>query len=89
MGVFIAIMLTSVILAPISEELFFRGILFRFFRNFLSPKEATVAGSVIFAAMHWNVLQFLSLFVMGLFLQTAYNKTRTLRTCILMHMANN
>jgi len=88
-AVFIAIMIPAVFLAPISEELLFRGALYRFFNSILSGWEATVLSALIFAAIHWNLRFFLPLFAMGLVLQAAYKESGSLRSCILIHMLNN
>ncbi len=84
------IFISAAILAPVSEELLFRGALFRLLRDiFGNEREAVIATALLFALIHWNLQQFLSLFLMGVLLQLACNQTKTLLTAVLMHAANN
>lgn len=86
---FLVIMLPAILLAPVSEELLFRGALFRFFRTLVPGWQAMIFSALIFAAFHWNVRYFLPLFGMGLMLQTVYQESGTLRSSILLHILNN
>ncbi len=85
-----AIFFSAVILAPISEELLFRGALFRLLRESVpEEKEAIAATAFLFALIHWNTLRFLPLFIMGFLLQKACTRTKSLIPAILMHSLNN
>lgn len=54
------------IMAPLVEEIFFRGFVLRFFLRHLSPVIAVVLQALLFAAVHFQLIQFPGLFVMGL-----------------------
>lgn len=86
---FAVIAFCSLILAPVAEELLFRGALFQAFSKILGKNGAMTGVALLFALLHWNVLTFLSLFLMGIMLQKAVEKTGTLRTAIWMHFLNN
>ena len=78
-----------VILAPIAEELIFRGYLYGKLRTRLSAIPAIILVSVLFGFMHgqWNVGIVVG--VMGIFLCIARELTGTIYAGILMHMIRN
>lgn len=84
-----AIAFCSLVLAPVAEELLFRGVLFQSFHKILGRNGAISCVALLFALLHWNALSFLSLFLMGIMLQKAAEETGTLRTAIGMHFLNN
>lgn len=58
-----------VVVAPLIEELFYRGLLLRAMtKRGWSPWPAVLASAALFAAMHFQPLQFIGLFVFGLVL---------------------
>ena len=101
---FIGFALITVIAAPIAEELAFRHIFYRFVRVFLYRKEAAVAVSLIFALFHvpftrqaegapfpWEmfVVPVIPLFLLALFLQREYEKSKSVIPSTLIHMGFN
>lgn len=80
---------SSVLIAPVVEELTFRLVLFRLLARALPSGAAAVLASAAFAAAHMNLKVFPPLFVMGLFLQAAFLKSRSVLPPILMHAAYN
>ncbi len=52
--------------APFAEEIFFRGLLLRSVSQRLGPVAAVVTSSVVFAASHFQIVQFPGLLVAGL-----------------------
>jgi len=81
--------ISAVFLAPIAEEVIFRDLFPRGLRVFCSPWAAAVISAMLFAALHFTLRQFLPLAVMGLLLQAAFWRTRSLKTAILLHTLNN
>ena len=61
----VAIGCSAIILAPICEEMFFRGILLRFFCSFLSVPKSLWLSSFVFAAMHGSWAAFLPIVAVG------------------------
>jgi membrane protease YdiL (CAAX protease family) len=78
-----------VILAPIAEELIFRGYLYGKLRTRLSAIPAIILVSVLFGFMHgqWNVGIVVG--VMSIFLCIARELTGTIYAGVLMHMIRN
>ncbi len=87
----IVLMILSVgILAPIAEELFFRGLLFDFFKQKTGVTWAILITSLLFGMAHYDSLAVVgSSFVMGLAMAYAVEKTRSLWIAIFMHIATN
>ncbi len=92
---------TAVILAPILEELFFRGLLLNYVeKRFESTNLAIFVSSVVFGLSHtmgdfygsdplFTINHLLSTFVIGLILAIIYVKTRNLFNVIVIHALNN
>lgn len=78
-----------VVLAPIAEELIFRGYLYGKLRTRLSAVPAIIIVSVLFGFMHgqWNVGIVVG--IMSVFLCIARELTGTIYSGILMHMIRN
>ena len=101
---FFGFALISVIAAPIAEELAFRHIFYRFVRFFLYKKEAAVVVSLVFALFHvslptlvqtkpfpWEmlVIPVIPLFILALFLQWQYEKSKSIIPSMLIHAGFN
>lgn len=81
--------LAFVVLAPVLEELFFRGYILREMLRRYSVRTAVVASSAAFALFHLNPWQAVLAFPMGLFAAWLFLRTRSLLPCILLHAAIN
>ena len=81
--------LTVGILAPIAEELIFRGLVFRRMKDFMKPWMAIVLSGLLFGIYHGNMIQFLYASLMGILLAVIYHRTGTLWTSILAHVVAN
>jgi hypothetical protein len=82
-------MLLFIIIPPLCEEVFFRGILFRGLAKRFGIAVALVGTTVLFAAFHqMNVQKVLMLFV-GAYFATLVYLTGTLWAGILAHAVNN
>ncbi|MDX9846432.1 MAG: type II CAAX endopeptidase family protein [Tenuifilaceae bacterium] len=80
---------TLVILAPIFEELIFRGIILNGLLKRYSPLLSIVVSSLLFAAVHLNPWQFVSAFILGLFIGWVYLRTKSILLAIIIHAFNN
>ena len=78
-----------VILAPLMEELFCRGIILRGLLNNMSPTKAILWSSAIFGIMHLNPWQAIPAFLIGILMGWIYWKTRSLWATIFIHFINN
>jgi membrane protease YdiL (CAAX protease family) len=64
-GVVILILIVGVG-APFFEELFFRGLIMRAMQSYFDDTLALVGSSIVFAAVHFELLQFPALLMFGL-----------------------
>ncbi len=76
------------VLAPLTEELAFRGLVLRNCLQRMSVRWAALASAAMFAAIHLGGLM-VPQFVGGLFLAVAMLETRSLWLCVLLHAVNN
>ena len=80
------------ILAPVAEELVFRGAILRcllaYFNNRL-PWIPIVVSALLFGAVHANLAQFVNASTMGLLLGWLYYRTHSVVPGVLFHWANN
>lgn len=75
----------AIFLVPISEELLFRGGIYRYFNFSGNSLRAMILCSLLFAIMHWNALAFLPLFVFSLLLIRLYEKHQNLWVVMGVH----
>lgn len=85
----IAFCFASVIIAPIAEEIAFRGFLYNVLRGRVGVLAAALSSSLIFAAVHMSLVQTLPLFAFALAECYVYERTQSIRFCIAMHMIFN
>jgi membrane protease YdiL (CAAX protease family) len=79
----------AVAAAPIAEELFFRAGFYRFLKSQMRPLFALLVASALFAFAHANLLTFAPLFVLGVLLARAYEKSGNLAVPIVFHALFN
>jgi uncharacterized protein len=86
--------IAAVVLAPIAEELLFRGLLFTALLRRRSVHVAALVSSVVFAVVHVDVavsqpLALVGLTLVGIVLAYAYHRTGSLLVAIVGHAAFN
>jgi len=81
--------LSACVLAPVLEEMLFRGLILRGLLLRYPPATAIVHSAALFGLAHFNVYQFFVGFSTGLVLGLAYQRTRSLWPCVLLHAAFN
>lgn len=93
---FVLALLSIIVLAPLVEELLFRGFLQSFIRQHLGSKQAIVMTSLLFSLFHYSADQKISnltivgsLFVFSLFLGFVYEKRGSLFAPIFLHSLFN
>jgi len=89
LGARIAILISAVIVAPLTEELIFRGILFPAVLKRNSWVFSAMLTGCIFSLIHFHPPSFLSIFVLSLFFCAGYSVTGSIITPIVMHMVFN
>ncbi|HEY5793099.1 MAG TPA: CPBP family intramembrane glutamic endopeptidase [Chthoniobacterales bacterium] len=85
----LAIGALAVGVAPLTEELIFRGYLYGVLRKYRNRFWAMLVSAVTFAAIHVHLPAMPGLFVLALVLAVAYELTGSLWTPILMHACFN
>ncbi|MFH0134366.1 CPBP family intramembrane glutamic endopeptidase [Variovorax sp. VaC1] len=85
----IAAMLAVCVVAPVLEEMLFRGIVLRGFLRRYSRSQAMVMSALLFGAAHLNIYQFVVGFVLGMVLAWLYERTHSLIPCIALHATYN
>lgn len=81
-------LLTACVLAPILEELVFRGAVLRRLRPF-GDRFAMAASALLFSLMHTNLYQMLYAFVLGYFFAWLILRTGRLTATMLLHAVIN
>lgn len=87
--VYVLFFLNICVLAPIYEELFFRGILLRRFTLKWSPQKSILISSIIFGVIHLSPINVFFAFALGCVLGYTYLKTKNIIVPMLLHSFSN
>lgn len=79
------LIITGVVLAPLSEEMFYRGMIYPVFRRYLSLPWAMAVSGIIFGLAHFDLWRALPLAVGGAGLCYIYEKTRSILVSAVAH----
>lgn len=91
LGVLAVCALTTVV-APICEEILFRGFIFRSLSNWRGPWPAAVLTGILFGLVHGlsaPAVDLLPLALLGFLLCVIYHRSGSLYFCIAAHLINN
>ena len=77
--------LLAITLAPVTEELIFRGGIFRFMRTRTPRWVALLVPALLFGALHANLASFVPLVALGIILSLAYERTGSIVVPIVAH----
>jgi membrane protease YdiL (CAAX protease family) len=83
------IVLAVVILAPLAEEVFFRGVVYNAWLREAGRRWAFFGSSALFAAVHLSLVSLVPIFLLGLALAWVYERSRSLLAPIVMHATVN
>jgi membrane protease YdiL (CAAX protease family) len=75
----------AVLIAPVAEEILFRGVLYAGIKQFGFPRFALWSTALVFAAIHMTAAIFLPLVALGLALAWLYDRTDNLLAPIAAH----
>ena len=81
--------MSTVIAAPILEEVLFRGVIFESFDERFGKGVAVIISALLFGVIHGVPVQMVNAFVVGLVLGYIYLRTRSLISVIIIHAVNN
>lgn len=88
-GVIWLSILTVALIAPVLEEVIFRGVVLKDLLGRYSPLKAIAVSSFLFGLVHLNPWQFVSAFGMGIIGGWIFWKTNNLILPIIVHISNN
>jgi uncharacterized protein len=86
---FVLTLVVVAVLAPIAEEIFFRGFMYAGLRRRLGVGGAMVVSTLFFTTLHLSVDAFVPILVLGFCLAWLYEKTGSLYPGIFLHLSNN
>jgi len=81
--------LVGVVIAPVVEEIFFRGFLFQGFRQKYGWVAGMLLSSFIFAAAHLDPVSFIPTFILGSVLAFVYHRSNSVWPGIIFHFMVN
>lgn len=79
----------TLIIAPMYEELFFRGIVYRSAKQMIHPLVAAIISALLFAISHGTMIHMVPTFMLGMLLCIIYEHTNSIAYPILFHVLNN
>ena len=82
-------LLGSAIITPILEELLHRGVVYGRLRRMMSMWPAVILSALVFAALHFNIVQFTYAFLLGIVFALFVEKTGHIYPAILAHIVAN
>ena len=85
----ILLIVSSVIISPIAEEIFFRGIIFKYLRNNFSFIFSTIVSIAIFAFMHGTIIHIVPAVIFGTLFCEIYEYTKDIKYNIFFHILYN
>lgn len=85
----IAVMVMAVVVAPVAEEVIFRGYLYPVGKRYLGPFLSLAVTGILFAILHGHAASVPALFTLAVCLGLAYEKTGSLLVPMIMHAVFN
>jgi len=85
----VATIVAACVLAPVLEEMLFRGVYLRSFLRLYPRWQAILGSAILFGAAHLNIYQFFVGFIVGTMLGWLYERTHSLVPCIALHAFYN
>lgn len=80
---------SACIVAPIVEEILFRGIIIKDLLDYVSFRTANILQAIVFALLHVGVLQMISSFMFGYFQGLLVQKYKSIGVTIILHIMYN
>ncbi|KGP75783.1 abortive phage infection protein [Desulfosporosinus sp. Tol-M] len=73
------------VVAPLKEEMFFRGIIYPPFRQALGRGKGMLLTGLFFATLHYDIVRFLPLFIGGVVLAWLYERSASIWPAVVAH----
>ncbi len=87
--IIILMVFTAVIVAPICEEVVFRGYIYPVLKKYTGLWPAIILSALVFSAAHGHLAVLLPLFILGALLVVVYEKTGSIWAPIAVHLCFN
>jgi membrane protease YdiL (CAAX protease family) len=85
----IPLLLAGVVLAPLGEEIFFRGFFFQALRGRYGWVKAMLISAAVFAIFHLQLVALIPTFLLGCVLALAYQRSNSIWPGIILHFLVN
>ncbi|MGI5921115.1 MAG: CPBP family intramembrane glutamic endopeptidase [Syntrophomonadaceae bacterium] len=82
---FITVFMIGAIFAPLSEELYYRGMMYPVFKGYLGPWGGAIVAGTIFGLSHWDLWRTIPLSIGGAILCYIYEKSGSIFVSALAH----
>lgn len=83
------LMVGGVVVAPVAEEVFFRGFVFSGLRQRYGWQKAAMISSVAFAVLHLRPAAVIPIFILGYIFAYLYHRSESVWPAVLMHITVN
>lgn len=85
----VVLVVALVVVAPIAEELFFRGVVYNAWEREYGATRALFGSAILFAVIHGSIFVIPSIFALGIVLAILFRGTRSLPATIMLHAGFN
>jgi membrane protease YdiL (CAAX protease family) len=85
----VILVVALVLVAPVAEEIFFRGVAYNAWLREYGPTRALIGSAVLFGFIHGSVFLFVPIVVLGVVLALLYRRTGSLSAAIALHAGFN
>ncbi len=82
---FLAVIGVGAVLAPLSEEIFYRGMIYPVFRKYLGPTWGVILAGLVFGLAHWDLWRTIPLALGGMGLCYIYEKSGSIWVSVVAH----
>lgn len=85
----VVLLVSLVLVAPVAEEIFFRGVVYNAWLREHGPRAALIGSAVLFALIHGSLFLFVPILALGIALVLLYRATGSLPAAIALHAGFN
>jgi membrane protease YdiL (CAAX protease family) len=85
----ILLTLLAAVIAPVTEELIFRGYLYQVAKRYMGFLASMILVSILFSLIHVSLAASVPLFLLAILLTLSYERTGSIMTPIIMHAIFN
>ncbi len=79
----------GVVVAPVVEEIYFRGFLFTSLRQHIGWRKAAATSAALFALIHMQPTAMIPIFILGYIFAYLYQRSHSIWPAVVMHISSN